>query len=109
MRRVTTDGARAYVREVPSAGTLRMLSPDGVVPLDSKVGPLLFVVLAMIVILALAGLVLAYAVWIFRGPSIRTEHPAAQWVGRAMNGVANLDPALRPEPEAAADRDAEHV
>jgi len=57
----------------------------------------LFVFLAMIVSLVLAGLVLAYAAWPSRGRSLPDQVPAGRWLGRMLESVSTPDPALRPE------------
>lgn len=58
---------------------------------------MLFITLAMILILLLAGLILVFAAWPARGRRLPDQVPGAQWLDRVMGSVAVLDPALRPE------------
>jgi hypothetical protein len=54
----------------------------------------LFVVVAMLVIVALAGLVVAYVAYPHRGERM----PAAPWIGDAMARAAEAAPMIEPEP-----------
>jgi len=55
----------------------------------------LVVVIAMLVVLAVAGLVVVYVAYPHRGE----ELPAAPWLGEAMNRAAEAAPVLEPEYE----------
>ncbi|WP_395694224.1 hypothetical protein [Nocardioides sp.] len=54
---------------------------------------MLVVVIAMLVILVVAGLVVVYAAYPQRGEEV----PAAPWLGRAMNRAADAAPVLGPD------------
>ncbi|MDH2416917.1 hypothetical protein [Nocardioides sp. CER19] len=54
---------------------------------------MLFILITMLVIVAVAGLVLAYAAFPHRGE----ELPVAPWLGEAMNTAADRLPTLEPE------------
>ncbi|HYG66579.1 MAG TPA: hypothetical protein VD838_02935 [Anaeromyxobacteraceae bacterium] len=56
---------------------------------------MLVVVIAMLVVLAVAGLVVVYVAYPHRGE----ELPAAPWLGEAMNRAAGAAPVLEPEYE----------
>lgn len=51
---------------------------------------MLFIAIAMLVILALAGVVLLYAAFPHRGAQV----PAAPWLGDAMERVSDVVPVL---------------
>lgn len=54
---------------------------------------MLFVVVTMIVVLAVAGLVFVYVAYPHRGEEV----PAAPWLGTAMNRAADAAPVLEVE------------
>ena len=56
---------------------------------------MLFVVIAMLVALAVAGLVVVYVAYPHRGEDL----PAVPWLGEAMNRAADAVPVLEPEYE----------
>jgi hypothetical protein len=57
--------------------------------------PVLLIVIAMLVILAMAALVLVYAAFPHRGESV----PGAPWLGDAMERAADAAPVLEPSDE----------
>lgn len=54
---------------------------------------MLFILIAMLVILAIAGLVVVYVAYPHRGEAV----PAAPWLGEAMNRAADAAPLIEPE------------
>ncbi|GAB2450268.1 hypothetical protein GCM10027062_34330 [Nocardioides hungaricus] len=56
---------------------------------------MLFVVISMLVILAIAGLVVLYVAYPHRGEQV----PAAPWLGDAMSRAVDAAPLLEPEYE----------
>ena len=56
---------------------------------------MLFIVVAMFVVLVIAGLVIVYAAYPHRGE----EMPRASWLGEAMTRAADAAPVIEPEAE----------